>query len=112
MRSNDCAIKLRGANNHSNWFLVKLQISFSMTATETTKTIKDIPLGSNLQIIKKSGEIIEVRLASHDVSGTEKKDYGDLVVPALPPALIVQGGVRFGNYRLEVEDIIKISWIE
>ena len=48
---------------------------------------------------------------SYEVTGTEARDYGNLVVPALPPALIVRGGPRFGNFRVDVEDIIKIAWI-
>ena len=83
-----------------------------MNDQEVLNVIVDIPIGANLQIIKKSGAIIEVRLASHEVKGTEEKDYGDIVVPALPPALIVQGGTRFGNYRVEIDDIVKISWVE
>ena len=82
-----------------------------MTVKEAKNTIKDIPIGSWIQLIKKNGDIVELRLASHDVSGTKKKDYGILIVPALPPAMIVQGGTRFGNFRIDVKDIVKIAWI-
>ena len=82
-----------------------------MSETEAKEVIKNIPIGSMLQLIKKNGTIIEVRLASHEVSGTEKKDYGDLTVPALPPALIVRGGTRFGNFRIDTDEIVKIARI-
>lgn len=83
-----------------------------MTEQEALEAIRNIPLGSKLQLIKKTGEVIDVKLASHEVCGTEEKDYGTLVVPALPPALTVQGGTRFGNFRVDIEDIIKIAWID
>ncbi|MEM7549509.1 MAG: hypothetical protein AAF363_07540 [Bacteroidota bacterium] len=83
-----------------------------MTEKEAKEAIKEIPVGSKIQLIKKNGVITELRLASHEVSGTEKKDYGDIVVPALPPALIVRGGSRFGNFRLDTEEIVKIAWVE
>ncbi|MEM6362448.1 MAG: hypothetical protein AAF731_20335 [Bacteroidota bacterium] len=83
-----------------------------MTETEVKEAIEHIPIGSRLQLIKKNGAIVEVRLASYEVSGTELKDYGDLIVPALPPALIVRGRSRFGNFRQDIDEIIKIAWIE
>ncbi|MEM0939273.1 MAG: hypothetical protein AAF600_04200 [Bacteroidota bacterium] len=83
-----------------------------MTEQEALEVIRNVPLGSKLQLIKKTGGIVEVKLASHDVSGTEEKDYGTLVVPALPPALTVQGGTRFGSFRIDIENIIKIAWID
>ena len=82
-----------------------------MTVDEVKEVIKDVPLGSSLQIIKRNGSILEALLMSYEVTGTEAKDYGDLVVPALPPALIVRGGPRFGNFRVDVEEIIKIAWV-
>lgn len=83
-----------------------------MTESEVKNKIQKIPLGSRLQLIKKSGEILEVRLASHEVSGTEEKDYGTIKAPALPPAITVQGGSRFGSFRIEVEEIVEIAWID
>ena len=82
-----------------------------MSQEEVKEIIQEIPVGSELQLLKKNGDIIEVRLASHEVSGTMKKDYGDLVVPALPPAIIVQGGTRFGSFRIDTEEIVKIAKI-
>lgn len=82
-----------------------------MTEEEVKAAIKDIPLGSQLQLIKKNGLIAEVSLASHDIEGIPKKDYGHLVVPELPPALIVFGGTRFGKFRIEVEEISHIAWV-
>lgn len=82
-----------------------------MTTEEAIDAIKDIPVGSTIQLIKRNGDIVEVLLASHQVKGTDHKDYGTIEVPALPPALIVQGGSRFGNYRLEIDDIVRIAWI-
>ena len=81
-----------------------------MTQEEVDKAISEIPVGSRLQLIKNNGDIIEVVLASHDTSASEKQEYGNVVVPALPSALIVQGG-RWGTYRLEIEDIIRIARI-
>ncbi|MEM7109842.1 MAG: hypothetical protein AAF519_16575 [Bacteroidota bacterium] len=83
-----------------------------MTEAEAREAIKNIPIGARLQLIKKNGAIVEVRLASHDVSSIGKKDYGDLVVPEMPPALIVRGRSRFGNFRQDLEEVIKIAWIE
>jgi len=83
-----------------------------MTAEEAKEAIKEIPLGANIQLIKTNGDIIEVKLSSHEVEGTEEKDYGDIKVPALPAALIVKGGTRFGNYRLEIDDVVNIAWVE
>lgn len=82
-----------------------------MTEQEVKEAIKEIPIGSKLQLIKKNGFIAEVSLASHDISGIPMKDYGHLVVPALPPALIVFGGTRFGKFRIEVEEISHIAWV-
>lgn len=82
-----------------------------MTEQELKETIEHIPLGSTIQLIKTNGDIIEVILASHDVSGTEMKDYGSIVVPALPPAITVHGGTRFGQHRIDADDIVKIAWV-
>jgi hypothetical protein len=83
-----------------------------MTENEVKEAIKDIPLGAYVQIIKKTGEIYDARLASHEVSGIEKKDYGDIVVPELPPAIIVQAKMRFGSFRMDIDDIVKIAWVD
>lgn len=82
-----------------------------MTEIEVKEIIQDIPIGSKLELIKTNGEILQVTLASHEVEGTEKKDYGSIVVPALPPALTVLGN-RFGKYRIDTEDLVKIAWVE
>lgn len=83
-----------------------------MSEKEAKEIIQSIPIGSRLQLLKKTGEVFDVVLASHDTSGTEKKDYGTIVVPALPPALTVQGGTRFGSFRVELEDLVKIAWVD
>lgn len=83
-----------------------------MTEEEAFEAIKDVPIGSKLQLLKKNGEVLEVRLASHEVHGEAKKDYGTLEVPELPPALTVQGGTRFGSFRIEVEELVNVAWIE
>lgn len=80
-----------------------------MIVEEVVKAIQEIPLGSEIQIIKKNGDIIEVRLASYEVSGIEKKEYANLEIPELPAAIIVTGGTRFGKFRIEIEEIVKIS---
>lgn len=82
-----------------------------MTETEAQAAIKDLPIGAKLQLIKKNGDIIEVTLASHETRATEEKDYGNLVVPALPPALIVQGK-RWGVFRQETEELVNIAHID
>lgn len=81
-----------------------------MTEEEVRKIIEDIPTGSRLQIIMTSGEIKDVVLASHDTGALEEKNYEQLVVPALPPAIIVHGG-RWGTYRIEVGDIMHIAHV-
>ncbi|WP_424964374.1 hypothetical protein [Ekhidna sp.] len=83
-----------------------------MNEKEITRAIKEIPLGSKIQLVKSNGDTIEVQLMSHEVSGTEAKDYGQLVVPALPPAITVQGGSRFGNFRIEIEEISELTRIK
>ena len=83
-----------------------------MTIEEAQEQIKDIPLGSKLQLIRKNGLISDVKLASHEIESIEAKDYGDIQIPALPPALLVTGNSRFGKYRVELEDIVKIAWVE
>ena len=80
-----------------------------MKLEEVIELIKEIPLGSTLEVIKKNGDIIQVSLQSHEVEGTEKKVYNGIEVPALPPALIVGGGTRFGNWRLDIEDLVQIA---
>lgn len=90
-------------------FLLKVH---TMTEQEVKNAIKDFPLGSKLQLIKKNGGIVTVRLASHEVEGTEKKDYGEIVVPGLPPAMIVSGGSRFGKFRIDADDIVDIARID
>ena len=80
-----------------------------MTLTEVKEIIKDIPLGSSLEVIKKNGDIVQVTLQSHDVEGTEKKVYDGAEVPALPPAIIVGGGTRFGNWRIDIEELVQIA---
>lgn len=83
-----------------------------MTAEEVSKAIKEIPLGSNIQIIKNNGDIIDYRLASHEVEGVEKKNYEGLEIPDLPEAIIVTGGSRFGKFRVEISEIVNIAWIK
>jgi hypothetical protein len=82
-----------------------------MTKQEAKKAIKDIPIGAKIQLVQKSGNIMDVRLSSHDVSETEKKEYENATVPELPPALLVHGHIRQGNYRVELEDIVNIAWV-
>ncbi|MEM6525147.1 MAG: hypothetical protein AAGF85_18660 [Bacteroidota bacterium] len=83
-----------------------------MTEEEAKEAIRNIPIGARLQLIKKNGAIVEVRLASHEISAVEKKEYEDLVVPELPPALIVRGRSRFGNFRQDLNEVVKIAWID
>ncbi|SMG14352.1 hypothetical protein SAMN05661096_00669 [Marivirga sericea] len=83
-----------------------------MTKEEAKEAIKDIPIGAKIQVIQKSGNIMDVRLSSHEVSETDEKQYETLTVPELPPALLVHGHIRQGNYRVELEDIVRIAWIE
>ncbi|HET8859606.1 hypothetical protein [Marivirga sp.] len=83
-----------------------------MTKDEAKKAIKDIPIGAKIQLIQKSGNIMDVRLSSHNVDETAEKQYDTLTVPKLPPALLVNGHIRQGNYRVELEDIVRIAWVE
>ena len=83
-----------------------------MTKEETKSVIKNIPLGAKIQVIKKSGNIMDVRLSSHEVNETPEKKYESLTVPQLPPAILVNGHIRQGNYRIDIEDIVKIAWVE
>lgn len=81
-----------------------------MTEKDAHAIIKELPIGAKLQLIKKTGEIVDVQLANHDTSKIAKKQYDDLTIPELPPALIVQGQ-RMGTYRIALEDIVKISHV-
>ena len=83
-----------------------------MTVQEAQEAIKDIPLGSTVQLVKTNGDIIEVKLMSKEISAIEAKKYGNMEVPELPPALTVVGGTRFGKYRIEIQEIVKIAWVE
>lgn len=83
-----------------------------MTKEDAKKAIKDIPIGAKIQVIQTSGNIMDVRLSSHDVDETVEKKYDTITVPELPPALLVHGHIRQGNYRIELTDIVKIAWIE
>ena len=83
-----------------------------MTQEEAREAIKDIPAGGKIQILKKNGDIIEVVLASHSVEGVPEKNYDAVDVPALPPALTVTSRIRFGQFRMEIDDIVNIAWIE
>lgn len=82
-----------------------------MTEQETQDLIKDIPVGSKLQIIKTNGDIVEVTLASHETTGFDKKEQRTVEVPELPPAITVQGK-RWGTFRIDLQDIVKIARIE
>ncbi len=81
-----------------------------MSDNEARDIIKNITPGTRLEIIKTNGDIIEVVLASQEVRGLEEKRYDNLVVPALPAALIVYGG-RWGKFRLDTQDIVSIVQI-
>lgn len=82
----------------------------AMSEQEVQEIIKYIPTGSKLQLLKRNGDIIDVVLASHDTSAVEKKVYDDIEVPELPPALTVQGK-RWGTFRIEINDIVKIAHV-
>lgn len=83
-----------------------------MTQEEAKEAIKDIPVGGKIQILKKNGDIIEVALASHNVEAVPEKNYEVVDVPELPPALTVTSRIRFGKFRMEIEDIVNIAWID
>jgi len=78
-----------------------------MTEKEVKDIIKDLPIGAQLEVIMKNGDVIDVNLSSHETSGKEAKEYNDVKVPALPPALIVNGK-RWASYRIEIDDISNI----
>jgi hypothetical protein len=42
----------------------------------------------------------------------DAKDYGQIVVPALPPAITVKGGSRFGNFRIEIVEISDLTQVK
>ncbi len=81
-----------------------------MTEQEAKEIIKDIPVGSKLQIIKTNGDIVEVTLASHETSGFEKSVQRTVEVPELPPAITVQGK-RWGAFRIDLDEIVKMARI-
>ncbi|WKV11389.1 hypothetical protein [Marivirga harenae] len=83
-----------------------------MKLEEVEDIIKNIPIGAKIQIIQKSGTIMDVRLSSNKVNETSEKHYENITVPKLPPALLVNGHIRQGNYRVDIEDIVKIAWVE
>ena len=81
-----------------------------MIESEAQQIIEKIPIGAKLQLIMRNGDIHDVVLASHDTVALKKKEYEGLTVPEMPPALIVQGA-RWGTYRVDISDIIKIAHI-
>lgn len=83
-----------------------------MNLSETRAAVEKIPVGSKIQIVKNNGDIIELRLASHVVEEIASQSFGEIVVPEQPPAIIVVGSTRFGQFRLEIEELLKIAWIE
>lgn len=82
-----------------------------MTEQEATALIEKIPTGARIQLIKTNGSIFDALLVSHDVSATEARDYGVVKVPALPPAVTVRAGVRFGNIRVELDELVHIAHV-
>ena len=90
-------------------YLSVIDINYQvMTEREVKEIIHNLPIGAKLQVIKTNGDIIEVSLASNEVNSIEAKNYSDLNVPAMPPAIEVQGG-RWGAYRLEISEIVNIA---
>lgn len=83
-----------------------------MTKEEVEKIIQNIPIGAKIQVIQKSGNIMDVRLSSNEINETEQKNYENITVPKLPPALLVHGHIRQGNYRVDIKDIVNIAWVE
>ena len=81
-----------------------------MTESEAQKVIKYLPTGSRLELIKSDGSVIEVVLASHETHGFERKEYNNLVVPEMPPALLVQGK-RWGVFRIVLDEIVNIAHV-
>ena len=81
-----------------------------MTEKEIKATIANMAVGSKLQVIKTNGDILDVTLASHETGATDEKQYEKLKVPSMPPALIVHGG-RWGSYRINADEIVKIAKI-
>lgn len=80
-----------------------------MTQDEAIAAIISIPLGSKIKITRYNGSESYVRLSSYDVSGTERKEYGTLVVPELPPALTVVTPSNFGETRIDLVEIERIE---
>lgn len=83
-----------------------------MKKEEIEKIIKGIPIGAKIQIIQKSGNIMDVRLSSNEVNETDEKNYDNITVPKLPPAVLVHGHIRQGNYRVEINEIVNIAWVD
>lgn len=83
-----------------------------MTIEEAKEAIKDIPIGSRIQLLKRDGSVIDVNLSSYDISSIPEKKHRTVTVPEMPAALIVNGRMRFGNYRVEIEDILNIAWVD
>ena len=81
-----------------------------MTQEEAKANIQDMPVGSKLQLIKTNGDIIEVVLASQNTAGIDEIGDGNMVMPAMPPAIIVQGK-RWGVYRIDTDEIVRIARI-
>ena len=78
-----------------------------MTEQEVNDIIKDLPIGAQLEVIMKNGDVIDVNLSSHETAAKEAKEYSEVKVPELPPALIVKRK-RWASYRIELENISNI----
>jgi len=83
-----------------------------MTEEEVRTAVDQIPVGAKIQVVKTNGAIVDVQLMNHEVEGVEKKSYGSIEVPALPPAITVMGGTRFGSFRIEASEIVSIAWVD
>ena len=81
-----------------------------MKSEEVRRLIKNIPLGSRIEIVTKAGSIFQVGLKRFDL-GRHRNELNGISVPAVPEALIL-AGPTFGDWRLEIDSLAAISRVD
>lgn len=80
-----------------------------MTQQEAQKIIGEIPVGAMVRLTRNDGTKMTAKLGSQKVKATDKKDYGDVEVPPLPPSVVVESTGHIGNTRIPVDEVESIK---
>jgi hypothetical protein len=80
-----------------------------MTQSEAQNIVSEIPVGAMVKLLKTDGSEMTAKLGSQEVRATEKKDYGDVEVPSLPPSVVLESTGHIGNTRIPVDQVKSIE---